>query len=254
MNVLAINGSPRAKKGATDLLLRHFLAGAVEAGAEAETIYVAKHKINYCTGCFGCWTVHPGQCIHKDDMPELLKKRHTADMVVYATPVYVDGMTAQLKTFMDRCITGALPFVEVRDGHHRHPGRTGQRKRKRHVLISTCGFGEVDNFDSLVHHVKSISRNMNAKFLGSLLRPMSPVLEFMQTKVPEKLDAIYGAYRKAGYDAVTRDLIEEETIRQACEPFMTMEHFMRMANKFFHKEIAANEEKRRKKAEAKADG
>lgn len=37
--------------------------------------------------------------------------------MVYATPVYVDGMTAQLKTFMDSFIIGALPFVGTLHEH-----------------------------------------------------------------------------------------------------------------------------------------
>jgi multimeric flavodoxin WrbA len=46
MKVLAFNGSPRMKKGVTDSLVERFLQGAASAGAQTETVYVAKHKIN----------------------------------------------------------------------------------------------------------------------------------------------------------------------------------------------------------------
>ena len=51
MNILAFNGSPRMKKGQTDIFLQHFMKGAKEAGAETETVYLAKQNIKYCSGC-----------------------------------------------------------------------------------------------------------------------------------------------------------------------------------------------------------
>ena len=73
MKVLAINGSPRGQFGNTEVLLKPFLEGCAEAGAEIETIYLKDKEIKHCIGCFTCWTKTPGKCIHKDDMEELLR-------------------------------------------------------------------------------------------------------------------------------------------------------------------------------------
>jgi multimeric flavodoxin WrbA len=44
-NIVAVNGSPRAKKGMTDVIVRRFLAGAESAGASTDVLYPAKMKI-----------------------------------------------------------------------------------------------------------------------------------------------------------------------------------------------------------------
>jgi len=96
VKVLAINGSPRGPRGNTDRILQPFLEGAREAGAETETIYLKDKKINYCLGCFTCWTKTPGVCVHQDDMPKLLEKMRQAHVLVYASPLYIFTVTAQM--------------------------------------------------------------------------------------------------------------------------------------------------------------
>ena len=43
-----------------------------------------------------------GTCVQKDDMAEILKLFQEADVLVLATPIYFYGITAQMKTFIDR--------------------------------------------------------------------------------------------------------------------------------------------------------
>ena len=43
-----------------------------------------------------------GICVLKDDMAEILKMFQKADVLVLATPVYFYGISAQMKTFIDR--------------------------------------------------------------------------------------------------------------------------------------------------------
>ena len=238
MVVLGFNGSPRAQNGITDRLLQNFLAGANEGGAETETIYLAKKKIKYCSGCFSCWLVHPGRCIHKDDdMPELMQKMKRSDILVYASPVYVDGITALMKTFMERCMPNAQPFVEVRDGHTRHPLRGKGARIMKMAFLSTCGFGERDNFDPVIHHMEAASKNMKLEFLGALIRPMGPFLDLIAVKDPEKVKRIDGAFRQAGFAAVTKGFISDEIREAACEPIMTREEFIEALNSIARAEI-----------------
>ncbi len=245
MKVLAFNGSPRAKNGATDIILQQFMAGAREAGAETETIYLAKKKINYCTGCLSCWLVHPGTCINSDDMAEILEKRTEADMLVYASPVYVDGFTAQMKTMMDRCITLGQPFIVKHSGHSRHPGQEKYRRRARAkmVLISTSGFGEIDNFDSIIFHMKAIARNMAGEYIGELIHPMGPALQIMGQTHPEKAKPILEAFYKGGFEAVSENAISEETQKAAATPVMSIKEFTEMVNKLAKETIEENRAK-----------
>jgi len=242
MKVLAFSGSPRMKKGATDLILQHFMTGAEQAGAETETVYVAEQNIKYCEGCFNCWVVHPGRCKHKDDMPKLLGKIRRADVVVYASPVYVDGVTAQVKTMMDRFITLAKPFIVQRDGHSRHPGHgKGTRNQKQKmVLISTCGFGELDNFEPIILHMTAVAKNMGADFLGALVRPMGPMLRVLEISAPDVLKSIYEGFRQGGYEAVSKGEISEEAKKVASAPIVSMDDYVKLANMYFKMEIEKN--------------
>ena len=100
--VLIISSSPR-KGGNSDVLCDQFLLGAKEAGHSVEKVFLRDHKINYCLGCGVCNNTHV--CIQKDDMKGLLDKMVDADVIVLATPVYFYTMDAQLKTFIDRCVS-----------------------------------------------------------------------------------------------------------------------------------------------------
>jgi multimeric flavodoxin WrbA len=68
MKALAINSSPNKGKGNTALILKPFLEGMKEAGAEVELYHTSDLKINPCQGDLSCWLRTPGECIHNDDM------------------------------------------------------------------------------------------------------------------------------------------------------------------------------------------
>ena len=52
-NVLVLSSSPR-RGGNSDLLCEQFVAGAKDAGHDAEKIFLKDKKINYCQGCGVC--------------------------------------------------------------------------------------------------------------------------------------------------------------------------------------------------------
>lgn len=243
MKVLAFNGSPRNENATTECLVGHFLDGAREAGAETEIIRVAQKKINYCKGCFNCWFVTPGRCIHNDDMPEIREKIKRSDILVYGTPLYVDGVTAQLKTMMDRQISSAMPFVKVENGRSRHPGRgKGTGGRKKMVFISNCGFGEKENFGPVIQHMKAVARNMGVDYLGSLVRPMGGILSKIEESDPETIQAIYQAFQKAGYEAVDKGALSEDVQNEASKAIMSMEEYGKFINSMMH-EMMSDPEK-----------
>lgn len=99
-NILVLSSSPR-RGGNSDLLCDQFLNGAQEAGHQAEKIFLKDKKINYCTGCGSCLN-GAKPCPQKDDMPEILEKMISADVIVMATPVYFYTMCGQMKTLIDR--------------------------------------------------------------------------------------------------------------------------------------------------------
>jgi len=241
MKVLAINSSPHMDKVNTAMVLAPFLDGMKEARAEVEVVYTRKLKIAPCEGCFDCWLKTPGVCRHKDDMAAILPKMG-ADVWVYATPLHVDGMTGPMKNFLDRTIPGALPFFEMRDGHNRHPARGGSKEGGKIVLVSTCGFWELDNFDALVVHMKAYAKNAGRDFAGALLRPHAGALKAM-SKINGLIDDVFAAARDAGRQLVQTGKISPETLKTVSRELLPRNTYFEMANRSFHQTLEASERK-----------
>ena len=99
--VLILSGSPR-KGGNSDILCDEFMRGAVETGNDVEKIRVSTKKVAPCSACYFC--KNSGECVHKDDMAEILQKMIDADVIVLASPVYFYSIDAQLKAVIDRTV------------------------------------------------------------------------------------------------------------------------------------------------------
>ena len=102
MKILGISGSPR-KDGNTVAMLNEALKAAKAEGAEVELFSAAGKNINGCEGCWSC--TKTGKCKIKDDVTGLFEKMLTADGIIFGTPVYFYGMTAQAKAIIDRTIS-----------------------------------------------------------------------------------------------------------------------------------------------------
>jgi multimeric flavodoxin WrbA len=100
MKILGINSSPRGKNSRTLKLVNSVLNGAKERGAETELVDIGALDIQYCIGCQVCYA--EGECIQEDDLGELWAKMMRADGIVLGSPVYINSVTAQLKTVIDR--------------------------------------------------------------------------------------------------------------------------------------------------------
>jgi multimeric flavodoxin WrbA len=145
MQAIAINASPVMDEGNTAAILAPFLDGMREAGAEVQVYYTKKLNIKPCQGEFDCWFKTPGKCSQEDDMEMLLPRLAEADIQVFATPLYADGMTGPLKNLLDRATPLGYPRFELRDGRCCLPQREGSGTGKV-VLVSNCGYWEMDCF------------------------------------------------------------------------------------------------------------
>ncbi len=230
MKILAINGSPRAEEGFTNIVVKRFLKGAQNAGGETEVIYPAKMKIAPCVGCLKCWLETPGVCRHNDDMPEIFKRMKEADVYVFASPVYVDSMTSQMKKMFDRFMSISEPFFEFEGTRSYHP-RVADRDLKA-VTISTCGFPEREHFEAISLTFRRICENIRARLLGEFYFPASSLL----ASKPEKLEPQLSAVEKAGGEIVEKGIILEETISEANREYVDdYRAFCEEMNEFFHK-------------------
>lgn len=151
MKVLVLQASPNLK-GSTTILVDEFCRGAKEAGHTVERVDVCKLKISPCTGCVACG--YEGPCVQNDDMDGLRTKILTADMLVLATPLYYYGMTAQLKTVIDRFCSANSSI-------------TG--KRMRSALLTVAWNADDWTFEALVAHYRTLVRYLHWRDQGMIL-------------------------------------------------------------------------------------
>ena len=98
--VLGIMGSPR-RHGNTEILLDSALSGAQQANAEVSKLVVTEMNISPCRELYTC--TKNGSCAIQDDMQKIYKDLEAVDHVIFASPIFFYGITAQAKALVDRC-------------------------------------------------------------------------------------------------------------------------------------------------------
>ena len=219
------------EKGNTALLLSPFLEGMREEGCEVDLVYTRKLNVKPCLGDLSCWTRTPGRCVQDDDVRALLPRFQEADVIVFATPVYVDGMPGTLKNLIDRVVPLIEPYFELRDGHCRHPARQ-PHKHSKVVLVSNCGFWEIDNFDPLIMHVQAICKNACWEYSGALLRPHGEALGYMlENGLP--VEDVLTATKNAGKELAKTGKMSEENLKTVSRELAPLKTYVEMMNRFF---------------------
>ena len=151
MKIVVLMGSPN-RAGSTALLVDSFVKGAEESGHTCGVIDVCRANVHPCMGCVRCG--YEGPCAQRDGMEEIREKLLAADMVVFATPLYYYGMSAQLKTVVDR----------FRAFHS-----SLNRRRLKSALLTVAWNADDWTFDALAAHYKTLVRYLNLEDRGMVL-------------------------------------------------------------------------------------
>ena len=151
MKIIILMGSPN-KNGSTGILADSFARGAAESGHDCEIIDVCHANIHPCIGCVRCG--YEGPCVQKDDVELIREKLLGADMVVFATPLYYYGMTAQLKAAVDR-------FCAYNSSlNSRH---------LKSALLSVAWNADDWTFEALEAHYRTLVRYLRFRDMGMVL-------------------------------------------------------------------------------------
>jgi len=236
MKITVFNGSPQAERGNTDVMVQAFLEGARGAGAETENVFLAHKKIHSCTGCYACWLKTPGKCAIQDDMAELLPKLGSSDLVVFATPLYVDNVTGIMKNFMDRMIPTAEPYFEKDTGGEcRH--RVDLAKIPKIAVISNCGFPEQSHFQVLKLLFRRIARNMNTELVAEIYRGGGTILSKKSFWSWLPVRHYKELLRRAGEEVVKTGRISSQLQEELEKPLIPEEQYIRGAEAYFRKTL-----------------
>ena len=151
MKIVILVGSPN-KKVSTSILVDSFQKGAEESGHTVEVIDVCHADIHPCTGCVACG--YEGDCVQKDDNERIRNSLLSCDMVVFATPLYYYGMSAQLKAVVDR-------FCAYNSSLN--------RRHLKSALLTVAWNADDWTFESLTAHYKTLVRYINFEDMGMIL-------------------------------------------------------------------------------------
>ena len=96
--IIGICGSPRDQ--ATEHVLKEALQMLAEKGFETRFWTVRGKWVDFCAHCDYC--LKNKECVVQDDVQELYALLTEAKGLIFATPVYNGGVSAQTKALMDR--------------------------------------------------------------------------------------------------------------------------------------------------------
>ncbi|MDR1455777.1 MAG: NAD(P)H-dependent oxidoreductase [Tannerella sp.] len=236
-SVIIINASPRSGNGYTEPFVSHFTEGMKDAGAKVAEIYLSKLRIKTCTGCWNCWIRENGCAFDgKDDFYELFEKVNKADMIVYALPLYADGMPSTLKNYFDRSVRRVYPYICSDTKKMRHPRRI-VKKNQTMVILSICGFQEKIQFNALQKHFKAIAHNFHVPLIETVFRSGAMFL-FNNPFVYKKQMEILENMKKAGAELTSTGKIKRQTKRNIEQKITGKKEFIKMTNFFWFDKIS----------------
>lgn len=95
---MLIVGSPR--KDGNTAILTDKLIDLLNNNFETEKIFLSDYNISPCKECYNC--MDKDECSIKDDMQELYIKLREAQVIILSSPIFMGGITAPMKAFMER--------------------------------------------------------------------------------------------------------------------------------------------------------
>ena len=168
MKILVLTGSPR-KSGNSNTLADHFIRGAEEAGHRVFRFDAAFREVHPCIGCNKCGM--NGPCVFKDDFEFVRQHIVDADMVVFATPMYYFGISAQLKAVIDR-------FYAINGQIHRP---------KKAALIMTYADNSPKKEGVIINHYNVLLDYLGWQDVGQIVVPgVWPVGAVNHTDYPRR--------------------------------------------------------------------
>jgi len=216
------------EKGYTALILTSFIHGMMDAGAEVGLFYPRRLKVKPCTcGEMYCWYKKAGECCIKDDMQLLYPQLREADILILATPVYIP-LPGEMQNFINRLCPLIEPFLETREGRTRARFRK-QVKIRKIVLVSTGGWWEKENFETVVRITEELAKSASVEFAGAVLRPHAFLMK-EKGKLTKDGEAVLNTVKRAGYELIKKGRMNKETLEAISRPLISEGELRRLYN------------------------
>ena len=227
MNILVINGSPKAERSNTLNITKAFLEG-FPSDSNTELVHLSKLNIKPCMGCYSCWRKTSGKCVINDDMQKLYEKISDADIIIESFPLFFFGIPGPMKTFIDRCLPFMQPYMgdRVTDSDVCfHKLRDETLLNKKLVVISSCGYVEAAPvYPALLKQLDMITGGRHT----AILCPEGEI--FVSEMAKRQRDGYLKDITEAGAEFAENFCLSDETIKRISRPMLSEQGYSKITS------------------------
>ena len=161
--VLILNGAPSGTY-TLDNRVSQLLQALQQREISADQVVLRELSIRHCTGCWSCWVKTPGECIHRDDAADVLRRILQADLLLMASPLLMGYPSAVLKRFMDRMIPLVHPYIQWDRGECHHQARYAHYPQMG-LYLEKESDTDADDMEIVCDLMSRAARNMKTSLL-----------------------------------------------------------------------------------------
>ncbi len=236
MRICALNGSLRGASGVTNRLLEAVGEGAASAGGTWDQVDLARMRIERCRACNYCQRERTHRCVYsdRDDVERVFARMAAAELLVYATPVYVFGMSSLLKSLLERLysrapVAGALLTESGLFFHATDRSLTA----KPYATLVVADNMENATVRNTRDYFRTFGQFLDARHIGHLERrsaaAWTAALQGQDATARRRAEEVLEACRRAGVELVSAGVVSRGTARRAAVPFVTIPRLVRIA-------------------------
>lgn len=197
---VAIIGSPRGDDSVTYQVTKVLLNSLIERDKEFEyeIIQLSKCKINFCKGCYSCFTRCASCNQFSDDIYILEEKMLKANLIIFASPVYAHSITGTMKVFIDR-ISYWLHIFKLagKAGLTISISNSNGNVFVNDYLSKMMEFMGVSIIDNVVYsNVNPLKKNGIDKYVDNIVKYFATGNKILNL---ESKDKVFQVYKKAYY-------------------------------------------------------
>lgn len=195
MNIVVINGSSYSEKSMTDQIVKWFLDSMNDINYKI--FYPEKDDIMPCKGCNTCFNNSDGKCLINDDMSKYIEAIKNSDLVIFASPIYINFISARLKSVIERMRPLSSGKYSTNKYNNFYPVPRDLKEYK-FFIVCTCGFPEIETFASSKMFFETIT-NLYDNYTG-LGGIYIPAFKAISLGFKDLLKKIKHEVKKVGFD------------------------------------------------------
>lgn len=97
------------------------------------------------------------------------------------------------------------------------------------MLVSTCGWWEKGNCDTLIRVVRELAEDASVDFAGAVLRPHAFLME-QNGELTANGKVVLAAAEVAGKELIMNGKMKQETLDAVCQPLVSEEELRKIYN------------------------